>query len=102
MRASRKQPMSEISQIFPALRSDISVSTTFSSEADAVLSPGDCRDLLAAIPNESIQLVVTSPPYNIGKQYERRATLDEYLAREREVIDLCIRKVRIGGSICWQ
>ena len=30
---------------------------------------GDCRDLLKEIPNESVRLVVTSPPYNIGKPY---------------------------------
>jgi adenine-specific DNA-methyltransferase len=49
-----------------------------------------------------VQLFVTSPPYNIGKRYEKRVTIEEYLAREKEVIDLCIDKLRPGGSICWQ
>lgn len=30
---------------------------------------GDCRELLKEIPDESVRLVVTSPPYNIGKPY---------------------------------
>lgn len=30
---------------------------------------GDCRELFKKIPDESIRLVVTSPPYNIGKPY---------------------------------
>lgn len=30
---------------------------------------GDCRELLKEIPDESVNLVVTSPPYNIGKPY---------------------------------
>ncbi len=30
---------------------------------------GDCRDLLKKIPDNSVKLVVTSPPYNIGKPY---------------------------------
>jgi adenine-specific DNA-methyltransferase len=69
---------------------------------DATLFTGDCRQLLAQLPNDSAQLIVTSPPYNIGKSYERRTSLDAYLAREKDVIDCCIDKVRAGGSICWQ
>jgi DNA modification methylase len=30
---------------------------------------GDCRELLKEVKDESIDLVVTSPPYNIGKKY---------------------------------
>ena len=32
---------------------------------------GDCRDLLKSVPDGSVRLVVTSPPYNIGKPYGR-------------------------------
>ena len=41
---------------------------------------GDYLDFLAAIPDGSVDLIVTSPPYNIGKEYERRMPLAEYLA----------------------
>ncbi len=74
----------------------------WSARNDATLFLGDCRDLLTRMPNESAQLVVTSPPYNIGKRYERRVALADYLRREREVIDLCINKIQPGGSLCWQ
>jgi adenine-specific DNA-methyltransferase len=47
-------------------------------------------------------LVVTSPPYNIGKEYERRTELDQYIAAQRAVISECVRVLRPGGSICWQ
>lgn len=30
---------------------------------------GDCREVLKEVPSESVKLVVTSPPYNIGKPY---------------------------------
>ena len=30
---------------------------------------GDCRELLKTVPSKSVRLVVTSPPYNIGKPY---------------------------------
>jgi adenine-specific DNA-methyltransferase len=74
----------------------------WSGDNDITLFHGDCRALLAEVPNATVQLVVTSPPYNIGKRYERRLSLAQYLAREREVINLCIDKLRPGGSICWQ
>jgi len=80
----------------------MTVATTFQAKADATIYDGDCRGLLRSIPNASVQLVVTSPPYNIGKKYEKRIVLDEYLHREKEVINLCIDKLAIGGSICWQ
>lgn len=41
---------------------------------------GDCGELLQAIPAGSIDLTFTSPPYNIGKEYERVLPLAEYVA----------------------
>lgn len=40
---------------------------------------GDCVELLSKLPAESIPLTVTSPPYNIGKEYEEIAETDAYL-----------------------
>ncbi len=67
-----------------------------------VLYAGDCLDLLRSVPNASVQLVVTSPPYNIGKQYERRLELDVYLRQQAQVIAECVRILAPQGSICWQ
>ena len=66
------------------------------------LHPGDCRNFIKAIPGDSVQLVITSPPYNIGKQYEKKTDLDEYLALQSEVIELCASVLSPTGSICWQ
>jgi adenine-specific DNA-methyltransferase len=41
---------------------------------------GDCMDLLPALPPALIDLTVTSPPYNIGKEYEARVELEGYLS----------------------
>ena len=57
---------------------------------------------LAALPASSAQLVVTSPPYNIGKEYERRTGMDEYIAGQQRVVDACLRVLAPGGSLCWQ
>lgn len=67
------------------------------------LYPGDCREFLAQLPSQSVQLVVTSPPYNIGKKYElRRRVLDDYLEEQASVISQCVRVLKDGGSICWE
>jgi len=67
-----------------------------------VLHPGNCLDLLKTIPDESLQLVVTSPPYNIGKEYEKRLKLEHYLDQQAAVIKECVRCLSPHGSICWQ
>ena len=63
---------------------------------------GDCLELLAAMPDGAARLVVTSPPYNIGKAYERSRTLDEYVESQAEVIAECVRALADDGSLCWQ
>ena len=69
---------------------------------ETVLYHGDCLDLLSKIPNASVQLIVTSPPYNIGKRYEKKRTLEQYLEEQEKVIDRCFELLKTGGSICWQ
>lgn len=68
----------------------------------AVVYPGDCLDLLRGIPDGALQLVVTSPPYNIGKEYEKRLDLALYLDQQATVIGECVRALSPRGSICWQ
>lgn len=74
----------------------------FSSANDVTLYTGDCLRLLREIPESSVQLVVTSPPYNLGKIYEGKQSIEDYLSLQRAVIDECVRITRPGGSICWQ
>ncbi|MGH7051037.1 MAG: DNA-methyltransferase, partial [Acetobacteraceae bacterium] len=49
-----------------------------------------------------MQLIVTSPPYNIGKPYERRRQLEHYVAQQAQVISECVRLLGARGSRCWQ
>jgi adenine-specific DNA-methyltransferase len=74
----------------------------YNPQAQAVIFEGDCLDFLASIPAESIQLVVTSPPYNLGKEYEKRSSLEQYVAWQQKVIAECYRVLKPTGSICWQ
>jgi len=74
----------------------------FSLSRHIVVYPGDCLKLLQRIPDESIQLIVTSPPYNIGKEYEKKLKLEVYLEQQTAVIRECVRALSPHGSICWQ
>lgn len=78
------------------------ISDRYSAVDRAVVYAGDCLDLLASLPDESMQLIVTSPPYNIGKSYEKRTGLDAYIHLQSQVIEQCVRTLSTRGSICWQ
>ncbi len=78
------------------------VRSRFAPENDVTLVCGDSLKLLSKIPDKSAQLVVTSPPYNLGKTYEKKRTKEEYLHFQRTVIAEAIRITAEGGSICWQ
>jgi adenine-specific DNA-methyltransferase len=66
------------------------------------IHPGDCMDLLAMLPDESVDLVVSSPPYNIGKAYESRQALADYVEGQAKVLAECARVLSDKGSIFWQ
>jgi adenine-specific DNA-methyltransferase len=81
---------------------DFVVAAKFGLNERAVVYPGNCLEILKSIPDESLQLVVTSPPYNIGKAYEKRADLEKWVAVQHAVIRECHRALKPTGSICWQ
>jgi len=78
------------------------IAKVFDPSENIVVFPDDCMNLLKSIPDESLQLVVTSPPYNIGKEYEKRLKLERYLEQQAAVIRECVRCLSPRGSICWQ
>ncbi len=80
----------------------INVAKKFYLTERIVVYPGNCLDLLTQIPNSSLQLIVTSPPYNIGKEYEQKLKLDLYIEQQETVIKECVRALSDRGSICWQ
>ena len=78
------------------------IAEKFSDSEHIVVYHGDCLDLLSTIPDESLQLIVTSPPYNIGKEYEKKLKLENYLEQQTAVIHECVRCLSPCGNICWQ
>lgn len=62
----------------------------------------DCLKAFELIEDESVQLVVTSPPYNVGKEYESVMTFAEYIKWISQVICECTRVLKPSGSIAFQ
>lgn len=68
------------------------------------LIQADVSRALDLIDDETVQLVLTSPPYNLRKIYERdkAMSLEEYVAWLSPVVEKICKKVAAGGSVCWQ
>lgn len=67
----------------------------------------DVCDFMSSLPDESVQLFVTSPPYNIGKKYNGAASADAmrhvyYHGWMMQVISEMARALRPGGTIVFQ
>jgi adenine-specific DNA-methyltransferase len=64
---------------------------------------GDTETFLDALPEREVfDLVITSPPYNIGKPYEQPIELDAYLAWQERLLEKTLLRLKKSGSICWQ
>jgi len=66
------------------------------------LTNTDRLELLKKLKDKSVQLIITSPPYNIGKSYEIKKPLDEYFEEQKKTLVECVRVLKNKGSICWQ
>jgi adenine-specific DNA-methyltransferase len=65
----------------------------------------ECQDNLAfmrPLRSGSMHLIVTSPPYNLGKRYEKKSPLNAYVQSQVKVIAECVRLLHQRGSLCWQ
>lgn len=57
---------------------------------------------MRSLADESINLIVTSPPYNLGKVYENKRTQDCYIEEQVATVAEAVRLLSPDGSICWQ
>ncbi len=69
---------------------------------DALIANTDTLSFLQTIPDETVELIVSSPPYNIGKSYESRTLFKDYLGFQKTVIKECYRILKPSGNFCWQ
>ena len=65
----------------------------------------ECKNALDSckeLPDESVKLIITSPPYNIGKAYEKKTGIQEYIENMLPILVEMERILTKDGSICWQ
>ncbi len=67
-----------------------------------VVFKGDSMELLRSMPDSSVPLTITSPPYCMGKEYETSHSLDDFVAAHVRILPEIVRVTCSGGSICWQ
>lgn len=63
---------------------------------------GDSVKKLKEFEDEKFKLIITSPPYNVGKEYETKTSIELYLEEQSEIIEELTRVLHPNGSICWQ
>ena len=65
----------------------------------------ECKNALEfckSLPSNSVKLIITSPPYNIGKEYETKSSIDKYIENLLPVLTELERVLTNDGSLCWQ
>jgi adenine-specific DNA-methyltransferase len=68
----------------------------------SLIERSDNLVFMRKLPAESIHLIVTSPPYNLDKEYETRRSLENYKEEQAATIAEAVRLLHPNGSICWQ
>jgi DNA modification methylase len=62
----------------------------------------DCLSALKRMEDNKFDLVLTSPPYNVGKSYETKTSIEKYLETQEEIISELVRTLSDKGNLCWQ
>ena len=90
--------MSDKIKVLSLLSSSVDLNRT-----DSIIFKNDVEKILDRLPEEPIfDLVVTSPPYDIGKEYEKKIPLDEYLKWQQRIIHKISTRMKDTGNICWE
>lgn len=78
------------------------IHSQFQKNHHIVLKESETLTELKQLPNNTFKLIVSSPPYNIGKEYEKQTALEYYLEWQQEIITELCRLVTTDGNIIWQ
>jgi len=76
--------------------------TPILDDANFLLHHGTARSFLQNLPEQSMQLIITSPPYCIGQEYEKGIDLKYFQEIIGEVLADLVRVLKPGGSMAWQ
>lgn len=81
---------------------NIKVSKELDIEADVIMNLGDTNEFINIIPDKFFKLIVSSPPYNLGKEYEDTEKFEDYMEKQKEIISELVRVLADDGNLCWQ
>ena len=95
-----KKQETEQQSLFPV--GEKIISEEFAESSDIVFALGDSLEILSKCPDNFAKLIITSPPYNIGKEYEVQTRLDSYLEQIEPILKELARVLSPSGSLCWQ
>jgi len=74
----------------------------FPNPAKIRVEKSDNLKFMRSLEDHSMHLIITSPPYNLGKSYESRRSQELYLEEQSAAIAEAVRLLHPQGSICWQ
>ena len=66
------------------------------------ITKGDTFKLIKTLADNSVDLLITSPPYNAGKVYEKEVDFHAYLNPYVEFAEVAFAKIAPTGSLCWE
>lgn len=75
---------------------------SYNQDSDVCFLEGDVFANIKKIPDESVNLVISSPPYNLNKEYEEKKAFDIYLKDMQPLLHELKRVIKNDGAICWQ
>lgn len=78
------------------------IDVSYKQDSSIITHSGEVLPFLTTIPSGLFRLIITSPPYNIGKAYEQPKELADYLNDQEKVIQSLVRCLADNGSLCWE
>lgn len=84
-------------------RKKMKIYKNFKESNNITVYNGDCIKLLKRLPDEAVDLIITSPPYCMGKAYEDpHNDIETFKKQHNDIFKSIYRVLKPGGSICWQ
>jgi|SRR5579863_8439386 len=81
----------------------LSTPSALKNRSQSFLWQGDVENFLYLLPSDPVfDLVITSPPYNLNKEYENKLDLSDYIKQQSKIIRRVAELTKPNGSICWQ
>lgn len=78
------------------------ISSGYSDHSTCVLILNDCIKAIKTLPSNSIDLTITSPPYFMGKEYDKSTKVEDFIQAHKTLLPEMLRVTKPGGSVCWQ